>query len=379
MEGFRDHSWRAAAGPRTRFAAFAAVLLFGLAGCSAVPDYANPVEWYKGTVEYFVGDDTDSETSADTSFSERAAEHGDGPFPRVSDTPDVPKRAKTVEELEDIEEGLIADREHARYTDEVIRRDSEGELTATKPPPVGPDKVVSSSDTDIQSAAAPKLGTPPQDSVVARPTTAPAVRPEAPLPAGERRAVATPVTVPMASSLTTPVPTESGGDLDVREQFKSLFASSGPYATMSSRGPPSRENSGANRWTPVPMTPETAGPTVSIQAAVISFERGSSALSLEGRDALGTVAALHRERGGTVRVIGHASSRTRELSLEKHKLANFSISVDRARVVASELIRAGVKARDVFPSALADQERIYFEWMPSGESGNQRVEVFLDY
>ncbi len=112
---------------------------------------------------------------------------------------------------------------------------------------------------------------------------------------------------------------------------------------------------------------------------MLHFGIGSAAISGRGHKALRAIAQAHRTRGGTIRVIGHASSRTRELPLERHNLVNFEVSLARAQAVTNQLTRLGVPAGMVFVSAKSDAEPVYHEWMPSGELGNRRVEVYIDF
>ncbi len=60
-----------------------------------------------------------------------------------------------------------------------------------------------------------------------------------------------------------------------------------------------------------------------------------------------------------------------------HKMANFQVSAARADRVVSELVRMGVKKGDIQMAAVSDTEPIYYEFMPSGEAGNRRAEVYL--
>lgn len=128
---------------------------------------------------------------------------------------------------------------------------------------------------------------------------------------------------------------------------------------------------------------ETVGmprqPGVSLQVADIFFAHGSAQIDGRDREVLREVVAMHKERGGRIRVIGHASSRTGSMDLAEHKLANFNISVSRADAVAAELVRLGADRSAVLTSAQADHERVYFESMPNGEAGNRRAEIYLDY
>ncbi|HJN23766.1 MAG TPA: OmpA family protein, partial [Rhodospirillales bacterium] len=105
--------------------------------------------------------------------------------------------------------------------------------------------------------------------------------------------------------------------------------------------------------------------------ATIQFPNGSSRLSARDQRILGNVGTIYRKRGGKLRVVGYASSRTRSMDPIKHKMVNFQISVARADRIASELIRLGVPASHIRVVAMSDNNPLYFEFMPSGEAGNR--------
>jgi len=115
------------------------------------------------------------------------------------------------------------------------------------------------------------------------------------------------------------------------------------------------------------------------QVGVVYFRSGSSELDESDIAKLRQVAAIYSERGGNVRVIGHASSFTRDMDPVHHQMANFNISVRRADAVAHELMKLGVKPGSIFVSARSDSDPVYFESMPAGQVGNQRAEIFIDY
>ena len=123
-----------------------------------------------------------------------------------------------------------------------------------------------------------------------------------------------------------------------------------------------------------------ASPSSSVagdKAAVIHFSMGSSSLDSGDRQQIGRIAEAYRSRGGAIRVEGHASSRTKDMRPVNHHLVNFDISLTRANAVAAELIRQGVPAEAVFVAALSDSQPIFYEVMPAGEAGNQRVEIYF--
>ncbi|HEY5598979.1 MAG TPA: OmpA family protein [Kiloniellales bacterium] len=112
--------------------------------------------------------------------------------------------------------------------------------------------------------------------------------------------------------------------------------------------------------------------------AIIYFRYGSVSLNENDRAVLGEVAALQRQRGGTVRVIGHASARTGVVDSVRHRLANLETSLKRANAVAAQLARMGVAKDKIAAEARGDSQPVYHEFMPTGEAGNQRAEIFLE-
>lgn len=117
---------------------------------------------------------------------------------------------------------------------------------------------------------------------------------------------------------------------------------------------------------------------VSYLAASVPFGHGSSNLSGSDLALLKNVAAQFKKSGGAITVVGHASSRTGDMSALDHKIANFDVSVRRAEAVARALMKMGVPARSIFVGAVSDNEPVYREVMPEGEAYNRRTEVFLN-
>jgi flagellar motor protein MotB len=63
----------------------------------------------------------------------------------------------------------------------------------------------------------------------------------------------------------------------------------------------------------------------------------------------------------------------------RHKSVNYRMSVDRAGAVARELTDLGVPSEMIVVTAMADEDPVYYEVMPSGEAGNRRAEIYIDY
>jgi outer membrane protein OmpA-like peptidoglycan-associated protein len=113
--------------------------------------------------------------------------------------------------------------------------------------------------------------------------------------------------------------------------------------------------------------------------AVIFFPDDSVALSAEGRAQVRAAVEQYKADGGVgyIRVVGHSSSRTANMSAERHMEIIFRKSQDRADAVAQEIIREGVPADKVLVEAVGDTQPVYYESMPKGEDGNRRAEIFL--
>lgn len=125
---------------------------------------------------------------------------------------------------------------------------------------------------------------------------------------------------------------------------------------------------------------DTLGPGVnSVQVAQIQFGHGSSNLSGTDNNVLRQVAEAWRQTGGVLRIIGHASMRTANMSLEEHLAINRQVSEQRASAVVSQLVSLGVNPDAIFVGADGSADPRYYEGVPAGEAGNRRVEIFMDY
>ena len=114
-------------------------------------------------------------------------------------------------------------------------------------------------------------------------------------------------------------------------------------------------------------------------ASVVLFPGDGTLLNAEGRAQVRTAVEAFKQTGGQgfIRIVGHASSRTSNMPLEKHLEVIFNKSQDRANAVAQEVIREGVPANRVLVEAVGDSQPVYYESMPKGEDGNRRAEIYL--
>ncbi len=389
----------------------AAVLLAAVGGCSRVPDAINPVEWYKNTTEFFAGKDDKkpAATESDKKQSTLAADRGKPPpgagkpAPNLGSFPDRPPVTR-AEQSRLAAQGLVSDREGRRYSSESIQRQSEPvealaprlpAAPAAPPPPAMP--------TAPPSPAAP----PPMAAPAAPPPPAPSVPMAAASASPPAAAVPPPpVTAPLSSRVREtrqasparrspagapalkPPPTTASGPVPVPGPFETMVISSAgvelaaapllasqPVASPAPRGRvKSRRKGGTSRF----RQARGALPPGATKVATILFPKGSAELDARDRRILNDVFRLHRQRGGKMRVIGHASLRTRNLDAATHKTVNYRISAARADSVARELSRRGVRADEISVDARADSEPIYFEIMPSGEAGNRRAEIYFE-
>ncbi len=387
---------------RRRFLAVGLVAL--LAGCSSIPDAVNPVEWYKGARDLVFGSDDqprapENGRNGPQSGSGQAVPGADQPIPNLNTVPERPDPSSREQRTQS-QRGLVSDRNGAqRYSRQTVRRQGDPVnplQTSPQTPPQTPPKAAARS-------AAPRIETPPRAA-----TPSPPVRPRSrvaavpapkPKPAPPPRQAAP--TSPTASApapqaapaqrarSTAPAPQAVDGG-----EFETVVISSAGVQTAggASTSPPtlSPRNS-----LPAPPPGADAASTVggvrslldfrpaairgSYQVASIQFLNGSSRLDSRDRRIIRQVFAQQRQTGGTIRIVGHASRRTATMDLVRHKLVNFRVSAARADSVARELVKLGARPDSLFVGAVSAQYPIYYEYMPSGEAGNRRAEIFIDF
>ena len=90
------------------------------------------------------------------------------------------------------------------------------------------------------------------------------------------------------------------------------------------------------------------------------------------------VASLHRQRGGTIRVVGHASADTVATDPTGHDLTDDEISLRRANSVAAGLIAMGAARDRVRVEARGGKQPVDNAFTTTGEAGNRRAEIFLE-
>ncbi|MEE8445832.1 MAG: OmpA family protein [Alphaproteobacteria bacterium] len=422
-------------GQRRPFLGLLSVLIGAgvLAGCSSVPDAINPVEWYRDTRDWVTGADGPAEPSPAIKPSTAGAKD----FPSLNTVPSRPQ-PPTEAERKRLSRSLAADRQEARYSDEVIRRqtDSSGKLTQSGPvkpaaTPTPPRAVQSARATPPPASAAmqtaPSAMQPPPMprpvvpmTPIAPPADSPSFAPSAPFPpmpdappaplqmgipvpplpsvapaplplpqAGMSAPLVqrpAPVRTPaMALALPQSSPAVSGnltfGAVPADIALNSVRPAARPVQRMSPRG-------GGQRFVPAQrfsssfpagtgMIPQPYALATGQPLATVRFAVGSARVGKSARAALRRVALTIKRNRVRVRVVGHASSRTRDLDPMSHQLANFRVSLDRANAVARELIRRGVNPDAISVDAVSDTQPAFIEVMPAGEAANRRVTILI--
>lgn len=128
-----------------------------------------------------------------------------------------------------------------------------------------------------------------------------------------------------------------------------------------------------------PIVQEPQIPSVTYLVETFYFDNGSSYLPSGSNSKIRQIVKEAKKNNAFVRVMGYASSRTRNTDMASHKMANFKVSQDRAEAVASALKRAGMPSNKILVEAMSDNRPAYLEVMPEGERLNRRAEVYISY
>jgi outer membrane protein OmpA-like peptidoglycan-associated protein len=372
-----------------------------LAGCSSVPDAVNPVEWYRSSVEYFSEDDAET-AEAPQQSEEKSAEM------TAKESP-APEMAK--EEEKKISSGFVAAQTPSRqYAQPVMRQ---GEIVNA----LGEQKQVVS-----QEPPAPKAApvTPVETIDVAQNTLNVAAPKSAPTPREMQNSRAgtqadnRSVSQVYADNLAQTRPTINHGAMsnspvmELNSQpFETVVVSGSGvsrqgmgYAPQGGQQYASLNNvvqsdvsysNGLSAGMAMEPTVVMQGQAQSLtqynpsmfsgsfQVATIQFEIGSANLSGEDIRILKEVLNIHRQQGGIIRIVGHASSRTRDMAPQQHLKVNHAVSLSRADKVARQLLQMGMPGQNLYVGGVSDSDPLYQEVMPSGEAGNRRTEIFVDY
>lgn len=297
--------------PRSYRALAVAALAVGLSGCSAdkVLDAVNPVTWYHDIV------DDPSKADAQSQANLEAGSKED--YPNLSTVPDEPTQGLTAAERAKLAEGLVADREHARHTDELIRQ---GDASAVAPPPATlPEEQFK------QSASAPSGNTPASDVPTPRTTPQPEAAADAPptpalKPVPPPEPVVPPASAPAAPPASAP-----------------QTASAAPPAPEQVASAPEVQSGAAK------TTPNLIGTVV--------FAQGSNSLSDEASAILAQVPAALFGQPGTLRVVGRATIPETGSDPAGRQMAAYQAALAHAGTVKGALVKSGIPASRITTEA----------------------------
>ena len=383
----RPPSRRARAGrarPPVGIAVSLAVAL-ALAGCAWLPDWADPVAAYRAVV----GDDL---PPARDDGEPPVAEAGEASFPNLGSVPDRAPATSSAAERRRIVEGLVADRRNARHAGAGAADQAAAPAppsTAAPAAQLGRVAVPSIVQGGPRPIVPPRAGAPRLRSVVPAPP-APSTSVSEPLPAPPAAAPPTVVVLQPPPTAASPPPSPRDDFATVGQVFAARIAQSGATVTtapahlgLSTPAPPADEppsaEAEAGSGAAPPAGPRPVGPAAD-RPVIVYFANGSSRIAARESAKVAEVARRYKADGaGAVRIVGHASSRTLNLPIDRHKLVNLWISMDRAEAVARELVRRGVAPDAIVVEARADNEPQFFESMPAAEAHNRRAEVYLEF
>jgi len=354
-----------------------------------------------------------------------------GTTPDLASLPARPAPTATPGEQQQTAQSLASDGAQARYSADALRGGTEA---AAAPPPASDatpnaaQRVLSAADAPPTAAEVPVTApeaTPPAQVAVApaaaAPAPAPALRATAPSnePAVPANAPVRTAALPGASA--TPVGPSAGSagnqpavpanaparggammapsaasdaalgfkpsaapPLDpsvgqfvsapIISRYRQIASLAGPTATPAVPAVPPKGASRGSDGGSVMANLSGGTPT-----AVVYFAGDGVALSKAAHAQIRAAVAAFKANGGqgSIRVVGHSSSRTGDMSVEKHLETIFAKSQARANAVAQDLIRQGVPASKVLIDAVGDSQPVYYESMPKGEAGNRRAEIFV--
>lgn len=300
-----------------------------VAGCSSVPNAVNPISWYRDLTGASKNDALDN----DTRNRDNLAAGGQEPYPNLADVPNPPDRARSTLDRDALKKSLIADRSNASYTDQKLRAGiaAPGEVVPPVPAPAT-GKAAPATGTDTAPAAAgPQTeAAPPAESPLVAPTIASA-------PQGEQ-----------------PAPPPPPPDLPPSPDAAS---------------PNSAANSPAPAATEVAPGKRRSAASSSVQVAAIAFADGSTALTDAERNQLSEIAAMQRDSGGAIRIIGHAQP-TAGANAADRQIATFTLALNRAKTVAQVLSNEGVPAQSLVVEASPNH---------AGDAGSSSAEVFVEH
>ena len=154
-----------------------ATLLATLPACSTVNDGSHPVEWYKSVRDWV----SDNQINSNAKDKIPDIPGQDRPFPKVSSVPEAPPKT-SGEERNKAAKSLISDRENAKYTDEIIRRQTTFKGRPPRPNLTRRSPATSSVTPSNVSPSRLEFGSPPTDIILTQERRLGSARPAPTIP-----------------------------------------------------------------------------------------------------------------------------------------------------------------------------------------------------
>ena len=395
--------------------------LMGFSSCSSVPDEVNPVEWYRGASGWFESDSDQAQRDQANTAKETAPPlpGSNKDYPNLSTVPERPRSVTSPEERNRVQDGLAADRENARYAKPEAGRPSGTEVGAPIAAPRTPVTIGPSGPSPETLEALPSDITPPPAPTPRSSLDNPAPQPTAAAeaPTSSVAVSSQPESVDGPASVDTPTvqpasyqsaePAAAGGGANAAILAAAGASDAPPSPAPRSTSPATVSAAPATSGALQPAVaavaasapvqdPSPAAPASNIVVAqanapaagasgsqdlprsfMVYFTGGTASLDGVDKEVLGDVARLYKSHGGSLRIVGHASSTTREKDAYRNQVVNLRVSTQRAETVAGELARLGVPRNKMTVAGVSDSEPLYAETTQSGIAGNRRVEIFF--
>jgi hypothetical protein len=378
------------------------VVAFGLAGCSSL----DPIAAYREVTG--ASKDDPGKDEPNTANLEAGSQE---PFPSVGSVPNPPTRGLTEAQRAKLAEGLVADRDNARYVDQQLAQGNaaavpapqatvpEEQLPIAIPDSPAPAAAAPPAPAATSASAAPGRPSRPGGNFVTGgfagrsgqviPASGVPTAPPAPVAADRESALATPAprAIPVAE---TPQEPPAPPELKPLPPPQPNARIPGTPAVPAAPAPQPTEVGGV----PIPPAPPgrtdipsaptlPAAPPVataanlpggkrakSAEIAEVGFMPGANALSAEAPDKLKDVPGLHQQYGGVLRIVGYASLAAGGTDPAGQQLAAYQAALERAKLIKNALVQAGVPAADIVTEASpihgtganADRADIYAEY-----------------
>jgi len=332
---------------KARLVIIAAVAM-ELAGCSSVPNALNPIEWYRDVMG--LADDDDLGNGQNEQNLQAGS---DQPYPNLGSVPAAPDTALSSIDRDKLVDSLVADRNHAKYSDDDLRA---GRTAVTAPPPASASPTAAPSSPTAGPAPAPS--TPVASATPQTPST----QRQQPQRGSEAPPAESPLTSPTVKSVPQGEAATAAPPPPVLPP-PSRVASAVPRAAAPKLRPPGSTETPASA--PAGASMASRGAAISYRIADVRFAPGSALLGDKLRDTIAEIVKLHNESGGTIRTIGQGESGGSNAAV-----AGLNLALDRAQAVGVALTDNGVPAKDIVVEAAPVAAR--------GGTDVPRAEVYLE-